>query len=99
MASEHETLFSEGARAAAAIASFGEMPLVAIGAGRPNPAFGAAAEAYQAFWNEQSRALAAKSVRGAFTLAKGSGRHIHQDAPEVVIGAIRQVLEQTRQPR
>jgi len=36
-----------------------------IGGGKPNPAFGEDAEAFQQLWIEQNRALALKSTNGA----------------------------------
>lgn len=97
VASEHAALIAESASQVAAIASFGSIPLVVIGSGKPNPAFGEQAEAFQQFWIEQNRALALKSTNGAFVLAQESGHYLHEDAPDVVLDAIRQMVEQSRQ--
>jgi pimeloyl-ACP methyl ester carboxylesterase len=94
LASEHAMFLIEGAQQAVAIESFGDLPLVIVGASRPNPAFGEDAEAFQRFWIEQSRELAARSTRGTFVLAPESGHHLHVDAPDVVLEAVRQVVAQ-----
>jgi C-terminal peptidase prc len=92
VASEHAALVSESAGQVAAIASFGDLPLVVIGSGVPNPAFGEQAAAFQQFWIEQNRALAGKSTNGTFVLASLSGHYLHEDAPELVMDVIRQVV-------
>jgi len=96
-ASEHAALVTESASQVAAIESFGDIPLVVIGSGKPTPAFGAAAEEFQQFWIEQSRALAAKSTNGTFVLAPESSHYLHEDAPDVVLDAIRQMVERVRE--
>ena len=93
VASEHGALIEESAAQVAAIASFSDLPLVVIGSGVPNPGFGAAAEDFQQFWIEQSRELATKSTNGKFVLAQESRHHIHEDAPGVVLDAIREMVE------
>ena len=97
VASEHAALIAESASQVAAIASFGDIPLVVIGSGKPNPAFGADAEAFQQFWIEQNRELATRSTDGTFVLAQESSHYLHEDAPDVVLDAIRQVVEQARE--
>ena len=96
LASEHEMMLSETARQLAAIESFGNVPLIVMGAGRPQPAFGDQAQAFQQFWIEQGQALAGKSTRGAFVLVQESGHYIYLDAPDSVLEAIRQVIKQAR---
>jgi pimeloyl-ACP methyl ester carboxylesterase len=96
LASEHEMMLSETAQQLAAVESFGNVPLIVIGAGRPQPAFGDQAQAFQQFWIEQSQALASKSTRGAFVLAQESGHYIYLDAPDSVLEAIRQVIKQVQ---
>ena len=97
LASEHEMMLSETARQLAAIESFGDVPLIVMGAGQPQPAFGDQAQAFQQFWIEQSQALAGKSTRGAFVLVQESGHYIYLEAPDSVLEAIRQVIKQARQ--
>jgi pimeloyl-ACP methyl ester carboxylesterase len=97
VASEHEQLLERTAGQLAAIESFGEIPLTVIASTEPNPGFGASAEAFQEYWIEESRRLAARSQRGRFILAEGSGHHIHLDAPSVVIDAILKVLAESEE--
>jgi pimeloyl-ACP methyl ester carboxylesterase len=92
LASEHAELLGASGRQAAAIRTFGDLPLTVIASGQPNPMFGAAAQPFQDFWIEQSRSLAQKSTAGAFILAAASGHQIHQDAPAQVVAAIRAML-------
>jgi pimeloyl-ACP methyl ester carboxylesterase len=96
VASEHTMLVGESADQVAEIKSFGDTPLVVVGSGKPNPAFGDSAEAYQGFWVEQNRELADRSSRGMFVLASESGHYLHEDAPDVVLDAIRQAIEAAR---
>ena len=93
VASEHAALIAESASQVAAIESFGDLPLVVIGSGVPNPAFGAEAERYQQFWVEQNRELAAKSTNGTFILAQESSHYIQDDAPDVVLDVIRELVK------
>jgi len=93
VASEHAALIAESAAQVAAIASFGDIPLIVIGSGQPNPAFGADAEAFQQFWIEQNRELTTRSTDGTFVLAQESSHYLHEDAPDVVLDAVRQMVE------
>jgi pimeloyl-ACP methyl ester carboxylesterase len=92
VASEHEEAFGQSARQAAAIVSFGQIPLVVIASGKPNPGFGDVAEAYQRYWAGESRKLAAKSGRSQFILAPQSSHHLHTDEPDLVVDAITSVV-------
>jgi pimeloyl-ACP methyl ester carboxylesterase len=96
LASEHEMMLSETAQQLAAVESFGNIPLIVMGAGQPQPAFGDQAQAFQQFWIESGQALASKSSRGAFVLVQESGHYIYRDAPDSVLEAIRQVIKQVR---
>jgi pimeloyl-ACP methyl ester carboxylesterase len=96
IASELSMFVSESADQAVAVDSFGDTPLLVLAAGRPNPAFGEQAEAFQEFWIEQSRELATKSVDGTFVLVPESGHLLYEDAPDRVVEAVRQVLEHVR---
>ena len=93
LASEHREMFGASARQAAAIATFGDLPLVVVASGKANPAFGESAARFQAFWIEQSRALAGKSSRGKFVLAPESSHYLYVDAPELVEKAVVDVLQ------
>lgn len=93
VASEHAALIGESAAQVAAIESFGHVPLTVVAAGKPNPAFGESAEAFQEFWIEQNRELAEKSLQGMLVLVSESGHYLHEDVPDLVLQAIRQVVE------
>jgi pimeloyl-ACP methyl ester carboxylesterase len=92
VASEHQELFDQTLQQVGAIGSFGQMPLVVIGATEPDPRFGEDAEAFRQYWNDESRELAAKSESGRFILAEGSSHHIHLDTSRLVIDGIREIL-------
>jgi hypothetical protein len=99
LASEHREMFETSARLAEGIETFGDIPLVVIAAGVPNPLFGEDAVAYQQYWIEQSRALTAKSSRGAFVLAENSTHQLHVDAADLVVERILSVLAEARRQR
>ena len=92
IASEHREMFGSSARSLLAVDSFGALPVVVIASGRPNPQFGAEADAYQKFWIEENRKLARLSTAGEFVLAERSTHQIHRDAPDVVLAAIRKLI-------
>jgi pimeloyl-ACP methyl ester carboxylesterase len=94
MASEMTELVRTSAHQAAAITSFGDLPLTVVASTKPNPQFGASAEAFQRFWIIQSEELAGKSARGAFIRAEDSSHHVHLDAPQVVMDAVRTHIQQ-----
>jgi hypothetical protein len=70
-------MFGETARLVDGISTFGNLPLVVVAAGKPNPSFGEGAEEYRRYWIEQSRALTAKSARGRFVLAGESSHYLY----------------------
>lgn len=88
LTSEFEALFGQTADEVAAIQSFGEIPLIVIGGTDPNPEFGESGIAFRQFWNEENQALAAKSAKGQFIVAKGMDDQIQWKAPHLVIKAI-----------
>lgn len=97
VASEFEQLIGNTGHQVAAISSFGELPLIVIGATEPEPNFGESAQAFRQFWNDESRTLAGKSENGRFILAEGSSHHIHLDAPDVLTDEILQIVENARE--
>jgi pimeloyl-ACP methyl ester carboxylesterase len=97
IASEHREMFGESARLAAAITTFGDIPLIVIAAGEPNPAFGEVAGEFQTYWVEQNRILANKSTRGKFILAEGSSHYLYLDVPDLTEQSILSVFDQARQ--
>jgi len=92
IASEHEEMFGNTARQVLAVNSFGNLRMVVIASGRANQGFGEEAEAYQKYWIEESRKLSGLSTSGEFVFAERSGHHIHRDAPQLVLDAIRKLL-------
>jgi pimeloyl-ACP methyl ester carboxylesterase len=96
IASEHREMFGETARLVAAISTFGDMPLVVLAAGKPNPAFGDVAAPFQRYWVEQSRTLADKSKQGQFILAEEASHFLYLDAPELVAESILSVILEAR---
>jgi pimeloyl-ACP methyl ester carboxylesterase len=96
IASEHREMFGATARQVDAVASFGDMPLVVLPAGKPNPSFGNAAEEYQRYWVDQSHALTRKSAKGKFILAEKSSHYLYLDIPDVVAESIISVVNDVR---
>lgn len=97
LASEHASMFSLGADALAFARSTSDLPLVVIASEQPNPRFGDLAEGFQRFWIRQCQELAASSSKGEFILARGCGHHIHLDAPDLVLCAVREMLRRLAQ--
>lgn len=96
IASEHREMLGESARLVAEIETFGDIPLVVIASGVPNPIFGDVAKEYQTYWADQSRALAAKSSRGEFLLAEDSTHRLHEEAADLVLESILSVVARAR---
>jgi pimeloyl-ACP methyl ester carboxylesterase len=92
VASEHREMFSNTERQVNSILSFGKLRMIVIAAGKSNPAFGEEADAWQKYWIEESRKLSWLSTAGEFVLAERSGHHIHRDAPELVLAAIKKLV-------
>jgi pimeloyl-ACP methyl ester carboxylesterase len=92
LSSEMTEMFASSAHQAAEIKSFNDIPLTVIASTQANPNFGASAKAYQQYWIAQSKALSEKSTRGEFLLAEGSSHHIHLDAPNLVLDALRELI-------
>jgi pimeloyl-ACP methyl ester carboxylesterase len=101
VASEHEMMFETGWALLGSIQSLGDLPLVVIGSGVPNPQFGVSAEAFQQYWRESNEALSHLSTRGRFVFLKNSTHNIPGDAPDAVVEAVRYCLnapEMTYEP-
>ena len=96
IASEHREMFGQTARLVSAVATFGDKPLVVIASGKPNPAFGEAAEKFQQYWIEQNRALSGKSTHGKFILAHGSSHFLYVDVPELVAESVLSIVQEAR---
>ncbi len=95
LASEHREMFNSAAQASS-IASFGDIPLVVVASGVPNPMFGDVAEAYQKFWAAESEALAGKSARGQYVFVGTSSHRLHYDAEDLVAERILSMVTSLR---
>ena len=93
---------NEVVRAAVAASPLPPMPLAALGHGKPFPqsedAPGFGPGELEAFLLAANEGLAGLVPDGRFWLATESGHDIHQDQPELVIEAIRQVVAGVRNP-
>lgn len=96
IASEHREMFGESAKMVGAISDFGDMPLVVLAAGKPNPAFGEVAGEYQRYWIEQSRSLTDKSSNGKLILAEESSHLLYLDVPDLVAESILSLVSEAR---
>lgn len=89
-------------REAVAASPLRPMPLAVLAHGRPFPqsddAPGFAAGELEAVLLKANEAQATLVPNARFTVATESGHDIHQDQPELVIEAIRQVVEGVRNP-
>jgi pimeloyl-ACP methyl ester carboxylesterase len=98
VASEHEALFEGSSRREfEGIKTLGGIPLTVLSSEKPNPQMGESAEDFQRFWIRSNERLSRLSLSGRFVLATNASHHIHLDAPETVIRAVRQIVQQERQ--
>lgn len=87
---------------AKAIDSLGALPVIVVTAGaylRDAPSTTAGQQTgqqLQALWREMHREMLAQSSNAAHILAEDSGHFIQREQPEVVIAAVRQMLEAVR---
>jgi len=95
LASEHDEMFGSGWAMMASVDTFGDMPVVVVGSGIPNPSFGESAVAFQEFWRESNGDVAALSRRGMYMYAENSTHNIPGEAPDVVVEAVRYCIEES----
>ncbi len=92
--------FSQSAAEAGAVTSLGDIPLVVLShdPDKPSAEFPAdlATSTNQA-WEKMQEELGHLSTRGTQSIAKNSSHYIQFDRPELVINAVRSVVEQARQ--
>jgi pimeloyl-ACP methyl ester carboxylesterase len=84
---------------AAQITTLGDLPLIVLSHGKPQPMPGLPAEVNREFeqtWQQLQDELTAQSSRGKRIVAEQSGHYIQFDQPELVINAIREVIEAAR---
>jgi pimeloyl-ACP methyl ester carboxylesterase len=80
-------------------AGLGDLPLIVISHGIPQPAPGMSDEVnrqYEASWQEMQAEIASLSARGRRIVAEKSGHMIHHDQPELVVEAVAEVLRMAR---
>lgn len=75
---------------------FPAIPLIVLSATRPPPSWLVRNEVIQGLQEDQ-RSLAALSPRGRQVMAEKSGHFVQMDEPELVIQAIREVVDKSRQ--
>ena len=94
--------FPESAVQAAASGSFGDLPLAVLSHDPDNPGNDLPLDLSKSI-NEQMQKmqeeLAHLSTRGTQTIARNSSHYVQVDRPDIVIEAVRKVVEQARQPR
>ncbi len=78
----------ESRRQVASAGSLGEMPLIVLS---HDPT---GAQQFEVPWAQMQDELARLSSRGVRRIAQGSGHHVHRERPDMVIGAIREVVTQ-----
>jgi pimeloyl-ACP methyl ester carboxylesterase len=91
--------FRESAAQAAATGSLGDLPLVVLASdpNMPQPEIPQdLVKPTDDAWQQMQEELAHLSTRGTRVIAKNSGHYIQLDRPDVVIAAVRQVVEQVR---
>lgn len=103
--SERESLaelknFDESAAQTAKTGTLGSLPLAVLSSdpNRPEPDLPEdLVEPTQTAWHQMQEELSHLSSRGIHTVAERSGHYIQLDRPDVVIAAIKQVVDQARQ--
>ncbi len=96
IASEHREMFGQSAKLVSAVSTFGDKPFIVIASGKPNPAFGAAAEKFQQYWVEQNRTLTGRSTHGKFILAEGASHFLYVDVPDLVEQSVLSIVHKAR---
>jgi pimeloyl-ACP methyl ester carboxylesterase len=95
-------VLAESAAETAATGSFGDLPLAVLSHDPDKPSAELPADlakpANEA-WEKMQEELAHLSTRGRRTIAKGSGHYIQTDRPELVVQAVRTVLDDGRQAK
>lgn len=91
--------FPESAAQTAASGTLDDLPLAVLSRDPDKPSADLPADLAQptnAAWEKMQEQLAHLSTRGTRTVAKNSGHYIQIDRPDVVIDAVRSVVEQVR---
>ena len=93
--------FPESARQAAATGTLGDLPLIVLSHDPDKPSSELSPEVAKPTneaWEKMQEELAHLSTRGTQTIAKNSAHYIQNDRPDLVIDAVRKVVEQARPP-
>jgi pimeloyl-ACP methyl ester carboxylesterase len=93
--------FSQSAAQAAGAGSLGDMPLAVLSHDPDKPSAELPpdlAKSTNQAWEKMQEELVHLSTRGTQTVAKNSGHYIQLDRPELVIDAVRNIVQETRQP-
>lgn len=92
--------FPQSAAEAATVASLGDIPLVVLSHDPDKPSVELPADLAKSTnqaWEKMQEELAHLSTQGTQSIAKNSSHYIQLDRPELVINAVRTVVEQARQ--
>jgi hypothetical protein len=92
--------FPESATQAAATGPFGDLPLAVLSHDPDKPSNDLPrdlSKSVNKLWEAMQEDLAHLSTRSTQTVAKNSGHYIQMDRPDVVIDAVRNVVDQARQ--
>ena len=91
--------FPESAAQTAATGSLGDLPLVVLSHDPDKPSADLPADIAKPLndsWEKMQKELSQLSTRGTQVIAKNSSHYIQMDRPEVVIDAVRGVVDQVR---
>ncbi len=94
--------FSESAAQTAATGSLGDLPLAVLSHDPDKPSADLApdlAEPTNDAWEKMQEELSHLSIRGTQTIAKGSSHYIQLDRPDVVVEAVRSIVNQVQSPQ
>jgi len=94
--------FRESAAQAGAAGSLGDLPLAVLSHDPDKPSAELPADLVKPTndaWEKMQEDLGHLSTRGTQSIAKNSGHYIQMDRPDVVIDAVRSVVDQARQGR
>jgi pimeloyl-ACP methyl ester carboxylesterase len=90
----------ESAAQTAATGSFGDLPLAVLSRDPDKPLTNLPADLAKPLngaWEKMQEELAHLSTKGTQVIAKGSAHYIQLDRPDVVVDAVRKVVDQARQ--
>jgi len=94
--------FPQSATETAATGSLGDIPLAVLSHDPEKPSAELPADLAKSTneaWEKMQEELARLSIHGTQAVAKNSAHYIQLDRPDLVIDAVRNVVEQARQPQ